>query len=138
MVVRVSSERNIDVMVLTQLSNAAWSVREHAFVLGSTKVGCALITEDGSIYGGCNIEHRFRSHDIHAEVNAIGTMVTAGGTRFRILLIAAEREFFTPCGACMDWIMQFASDDAVVVFQGTRAGEHVAYLATELMPYYPR
>ena len=98
---------------LDELSKAAWLVREHAFVFGPTKVGAALLTTDGRIYAGCNVEQRFRSHDVHAEVNAITSMVAGGQTEFLAIVVAAEKVRFTPCGGCMDWIYQFGGADCV-------------------------
>jgi cytidine deaminase len=49
-----------------------------------------------TIFSGCNVEHQFRCHDVHAEINAITTMVSAGGTDPVALLIVAERDRFTP------------------------------------------
>ncbi len=100
-------ERLITPTQLKEMSDAAWEVRRHAYVYGPTQVGAAVMTTDGSLFVGCNAEHRFRSHDIHAEVNAIGSMVAAGHTDLIAVVVVAERERFTPCGACMDWIYQF-------------------------------
>ena len=121
------------------LLSAAWAVRENAFVIGPTKVGCAVLSTDGRIFVGCNVEHRFRSHDVHAEVNAITSMVTAGGLQISMVAIAAEREQFTPCGACMDWIFQFADPDKCeVICQANLAGPVVRYGLKDLMPFYPK
>ena len=121
------------------LAEAAWKVRENAHVIGPTKVGCALIGVDGRTYVGCNVEHRFRSHDVHAEVNAITSMVSQGCESFRLMFIAAERDRFTPCGACMDWIMQFATNNEVlIVAQARIGGELQVFKTSQLMPYYPR
>ena len=123
--------------VLQRLAGAAWRIRENAYVLGKTKVGCAILSSDGRIFEGCNVEHRFRCHDIHAEVNAISSMVAAGGNRLLMVLIAAERDRFTPCGGCMDWIMQFGSDSTIIAFQASRNGPIQQYTAGQLMPFYP-
>lgn len=121
------------------LSRAAWEVRRHAHIIGPTPVGCAVLGVNEEIYTGCNVEHRYRSHDVHAEVNAISTMVAQGCRSLRAVFIAAERDRFTPCGACMDWIMQFADEgDCTVLAQATPGGKISSYLATELMPFYPR
>ena len=122
---------------LPDLTDKAWTVRLNAHVLGATKVGCALLAGDGSVFVGCNVEHRFRSHDVHAEVNAISSMVAGGQRKIIALVVVAERERFTPCGACMDWIMQFGSDDCVIGFQGRIDGPMTTYTAKELMPHYP-
>lgn len=119
------------------LSLKAWAVRENAYTIGNTKVGVSVLSESNKIYCGCNIEHKFRSHDIHAEVNAISNMVSFGDRLIKKILIVAERDFFTPCGSCMDWIMQFSNEDTIVGFQSSRDGEIHTFKTKELMPYYP-
>lgn len=120
-----------------QLSDRAWQVREHAYLFGKTKVGAAVLSESDKIYVGCNIEHVFRSHDIHAEINVISTMVAQGENKFKAILIVAERHKFTPCGSCMDWIMQHGGPDCRVAYQNSKDGEIFEFSATELMPHYP-
>jgi cytidine deaminase len=120
-----------------RLAKAAWRVRDSAHVLGATKVGAAALCGDGDIFVGCNVEHRFRSHDVHAEVNAITSMVASGCKTLRALLIAAERDRFTPCGACLDWIFEFGGETCLVAYQGQIGGEVVVMTAHELMPFYP-
>ncbi len=122
-----------------ELLAAAWRVRDSAYVIGPTKVGCALLSEGSRIYSGCNVEHRYRSHDVHAEVNAITNMVAAGERRLLALAVVAERERFTPCGACLDWIFQFADPEACIVFcQAVRNGPVTKYFLQELMPFHPK
>jgi cytidine deaminase len=130
-------EAGEDEQILTELAELAWRARDHAYMIGNTSVGCALLTDDERRFAGCNVEHRFRSHDIHAEVNAIGTMVAAGGRKITHLAVVAQRTRFTPCGACMDWIMQFATDECRIAFQGEKNGPIEVYTADQLMPYYP-
>lgn len=122
---------------LEELAKKAWEVRENAFIFGNTKVGAAAMARDGSVFGGCNVEHQFRSHDVHAEVNAIGSMVTAGHTDLIAIVVAADRERFTPCGGCMDWIYQFGGPECLVGFQRSPEGEISIFRANELMPFYP-
>lgn len=120
------------------LAQAAWRVRENAHIFGRTKVGAAALSADGEIFVGCNVEHRFRSHDVHAEVNAITSMVTSGRTELIAIVVAADRERFTPCGACMDWIYQFGQASCRVGYQSEPGGKLTVFSAEELMPYYPR
>ena len=127
----------IDSDDLARLASAAWRVRKNAYLIGKTAVGCAALGANGEIYSGCNVEHVFRSHDVHAEVNAISTMVAAGCKNLRAVVIAADRQRFTPCGACMDWIMQFGKGECVVSFQGRPDGPIESYTAHDLMPHYP-
>jgi cytidine deaminase len=92
----------------------------------------------GSIYVGCNVEHRYRSHDVHAEVNALTTMVAGGGSPAVAVLVAAERDRFTPCGSCLDWIFELGGPDCLVAFQGKPGGRVEILAARELMPHYPQ
>ncbi len=131
------AKRKIDPSIWDQLSTLAWKARENASIFGKTKVGCSLITETGAIYTGCNCEHIYRSHDIHAEVNAISNMIVNGEKKFIAILIVAERDFFTPCGSCMDWIMQHGIEECLVAFEN-KENKRVIYSSKELMPFYPR
>lgn len=119
------------------LSEKAWAIRACASIYGSTKVGAALLSQNNQIYCGCNLEHRFRSHDIHAEVNAISNMVASGEKILKAILIAAERDRFTPCGSCMDWIMQHGGRECLVAYQSSPDGQIYKFRAENLMPYYP-
>lgn len=122
----------------SQLAEAAWEVRRNSRLVGKTAVGCAVMSASGSIHVGCNVEHQFRSHDIHAEVNALSTMVAAGERQATQLMVVAERDLFTPCGACMDWIFELGGPDCIVLVQRDRGGDISRYVARELMPEYPR
>lgn len=123
------------------LSKKAWEVRNNASILGKTMVGAALLTDTGKIYVGCNVEQRYRNHDVHAEVNAICNMISNGDKCFVAILIAAERQKFTPCGSCLDWIFQFGGKNTLVAFQSDPASSIKQgvnlFSAYELMPHYP-
>lgn len=121
---------------LAHLSEVAWQYRENAFLFGKTKVGVAILAEDGAVFGGCNIEHEFRSHDIHAETCGIANMVASGRTKMTAILVVAERTMFTPCGSCLEWIMQFGGPDCRVYFQSSPTAEFVSWSASDLMPYH--
>ena len=64
-------------------------------------------------------------------------MVARGGDRAVMVLIAAERDHFTPCGSCLDWIFELGGDHCLVAFQPKPDGTVSALRADELMPYYP-
>jgi cytidine deaminase len=130
--------REIDQPTWGRLATAAWKVRDNAYLAGATKVGAAVLCPNGQVYAGCNVEHRFRSHDIHAEVNAIGSMVAAGERRFLAILVVADREHFTPCGGCMDWIMELGGPEAIVGVQRDTTEPARSWSAIQLMPYYPK
>ena len=120
-----------------KLSTEAWQARDNAFIFGSTKVGASVLSENQNVYNGCNVEHKFRSHDVHAEVNAITNMISKGEKKMIAIIIVAERLKFTPCGGCMDWIMQHGGENCIVAYQNEKNGEIYKFFAKELMPHYP-
>jgi len=120
------------------LAERAWRVRERARVHGKNQGRRRrAFQRKGRCNSGCNVEHIFRSHDVHAEVNALTTMTASGDGPAVAVLIASEREKFTPCGGCLDWIFELGGPETLVAFQGTVGGKITAFRADELMPHYP-
>jgi cytidine deaminase len=132
------SARTPAVDFVAALAEAAWAVRERSRLIGKTAVGCAVMTEEGDIYAGCNVEHQFRSHDIHAEVNALSNMVAGTSAKAVAVFVAAAREKFTPCGACLDWVFELSTPECVVFVQKDPSTPPSNYSLGELMPHYPR
>jgi cytidine deaminase len=121
-----------------EMAKCAWAVRENARVHGMTRVGASVLSAQGSVYAGCNVEHIFRSHDVHAEVNALTSMTAAGDGPAVAVLVAAQRDRFTPCGSCLDWIFELGGPATLVAFQGDPDGGDISVLlAEQLMPHYP-
>ena len=81
-------------------------------------VGCALISETGNLYRGCNVENASFGLTICAERNAIFAGVAAEGAGFRIarLAVIARGLEFPPCGACRQVIAEFGNDDVPLSF----------------------
>lgn len=119
------------------MSPAAWAVRENAHLIGNTAVGCIALAANGEMFAGCNVEHRHRCHDVHAEINAITSMLAAGEKDLVAILIVTDRERFTPCGGCLDWIFQFGGRECKVGYQNDPDGPMSHWTAEELMPHYP-
>lgn len=130
-------EKNNNEINWNKLCEEAWRCRENAFILGKTKVGACVQTVNGHFFSGCNVEQTYRNHDVHAEVNAISNMVSQGDKKIQAILIVAERNQFTPCGSCLDWIFQFGGENTIVAFQNSPTAEIIKYTAKELMPHYP-
>ncbi len=98
-------------------------------------VGAALLTENGNVYTGCNVENASYGLTNCAERTAIFTAVTAEGSGMHIRAIAVwcnPEGPCSPCGACRQVIFEFGPS-AVVLFQGKSGIEEV--LASDLLPY---
>ncbi len=120
----------------TALLAAAWEARERAYPWKSgTKVGCAIEMDLGGIATGCNIEGQWMT-SLHAEVVAVAEMAQCGA-RGTAVAIVSETSLFTPCGACLDWLIQFCDPRASVIIDN-RQGTPRQFELIELAPHYPR
>lgn len=104
-------------MTEPELINAAKAAREKAFAPHSNfRVGAALETESGEIYGGCNIESAAYGLTMCAERVAIFKAVFEGVSKFaRIAIVADTDELTPPCGSCRQLIWEFCGDIPVIM-----------------------
>ena len=121
---------------LSALFEAALRARGHAHAPYSRfKVGAAVRTASGAIYGGCNVENAAYPSGICAETAAIAAMVCAGETRIAQILVLGEgEEPLTPCGACRQRILEFADNDTLI-YCASASGPGVARTMDELLPH---
>ncbi|MCD6204273.1 MAG: cytidine deaminase [Candidatus Marinimicrobia bacterium] len=95
-------------------------------------VGAALLTEDGSIFRGCNIESSSYGLSVCAERNAIAAAVVNGHKKFKALAIYSNNGA-TPCGACRQVIWDICGDIPIYIF--TKDGEFEQYRSKDLLPF---
>lgn len=81
-------------------------------------VGAAILTSDGRIYTGCNVENRSYGLTNCAERTAMFTAVAEGARRIAAIAIAAPKADYPvgPCGACRQVLTEFGDDNVPVVF----------------------
>jgi cytidine deaminase len=114
--------------------DAARAVLADAYVPYSDyRVGAALLTDDGTVYTGCNIENANYSNSLHAEEVAVAEAVKRGHGSFdRIAVSSGARDGVTPCGMCRQTLAEFCDDDLVVLCD---EGDSLArYTLGELLP----
>jgi cytidine deaminase len=118
-----------------ELMNHARAVAAKAYAPYSRfQVGCALVTAEGGVYTGCNVENASYGLTICAERNAIFHAVAQEGQGMRIasLAVIALGHEFPPCGACRQVIAEFGAPQLPVTF--LQNGLLVTKTLAELLP----
>jgi cytidine deaminase len=94
---------------VNELVERAKQMRAQAYAPYSQfAVGAALITEDGAIFAGANVENASYGLAICAERSAAVSAVSAGHRSFRAIAIAGPEQTVTaPCGACRQFLNEF-------------------------------
>ena len=84
------------------LAEKAIEAKEHAYVPYSHfRVGAALLTADGKIYTGCNIENAAYTPTNCAERTAFFKAVSEGERDFTAIAISGDADdYLYPCGVC--------------------------------------
>ena len=98
------------------------------------RVGAAVLTDDGEVFTGCNIENANYSNALHAEEVAVGAAVRAGHRSIAAVAVTSgERDGVTPCGMCRQTLAEFGDED-VPVYCDTGDGDWNEYTLGELIP----
>ena len=122
--------------VYAQLADAARRGAAHAYCPYSHfRVGAAVLTEDGRISWGCNVENASYGLTICAERNAVFQAVAQsdGPTVIRAVVIyTPTAEPTAPCGACRQVINEFGPDAEIrSICDGPR---ELRFRLSELLP----
>ncbi len=98
------------------------------------KVGAAILTKDGSVIEGCNVENVAYGSTMCAERVAIYKAVSMGYKPgdFDAIAIASTGKNFSPCGSCRQVINEFG-DDIDIIFEWEE--KVVTASAKSMLPY---
>lgn len=110
---------------IQQLLRQARSAARRAYCPYSKfRVGAALLTTNGRVFAGCNVENASYGLTLCAERNAVGAAVAAGFRRFSAVAVVGGRapEPALPCGACLQVLAEFGGHDFQVIAAGLAPG----------------
>ena len=118
-----------------QLFTFARKAREAAYAPYSNfKVGAAVEADDGKIYTGCNVENISYPCGTCAEAGAIAAMICGGGKKIQKILVTADGNMLiTPCGACLQRILEFSTPDTQVLLADDKDVQKILSIQ-ELLP----
>ena len=122
-------------MEYRELISTALKFREKAYVPYSNfKVGAAVLTEDGTIYGGCNIENASYGATNCAERTAIFKAVSEGHKRIKAIAVVGDVSTYTyPCGICRQVMSEFA-DASLAVILIKNEEDYIVKTLEEVLP----
>ncbi len=117
-----------------KLIEVAKKYRENAYVPYSKfKVGAAVLTDGGKIFGGCNIENASYPVTNCAERTAIFKAVSEGEKNFSAIAVIADTEKpCSPCGACRQVMAEFKIPKIIMA---NLKGDVKIVTLEEILPY---
>lgn len=119
---------------LQKLIQAAIEMRKQSYSPYSNfAVGAAVLSNDGYIYGGCNIENASYGLTNCAERTAIFNAVSDGKRNISAIAIVADTDRpCSPCGACRQVIGEFKIP---CIIMANLKGEYKMVTLEELLPF---
>lgn len=124
---------------IRELAQKALDMRAMSYVPYSHfRVGAALLTEDGQIITGCNIENAAYGPTNCAERTAFFKAVSEGIYGFKAIAIAGgpedgELQYCAPCGVCRQVMAEFCESD-FKIYLVKSAEDRKEYTLAELLP----
>ncbi|MCM8710415.1 cytidine deaminase [Clostridium sp. SYSU_GA19001] len=113
----------------------ALKAKEKAYVPYSNfRVGAAVLTEDGSVYEGCNIENASYGATNCAERTAIFKAISEGHCEIKALAVVGDTStYIYPCGICRQVIAEFAKSDTPVILAKNEE-EYIVRTLVQILP----
>ncbi|MDC0145012.1 cytidine deaminase [bacterium] len=96
-------------------------------------VGCAILSNDGKVFLGCNIESAAYPSTMCAERVAIYSAIAQGVTNFKAIAIVS-RLSAKPCGPCRQIIHEYLGDIPIYVSNG-QDKDYETHSIKDLLPY---
>ena len=116
-----------------ELFRLAVEASENAYApFSNFHVGAALLTEDGKVFTGVNIENSSYGATICAERTAMVKAISEGARDFQSIAIAGNGGTSWPCGICRQFMYEFCPD--IRVISGENEDELQVYTLKELLP----
>lgn len=104
-------------MIYKELVKKAIEAKQNAYVPYSKfPVGAALLTKEGKVYTGCNIECASYGGTNCAERTAIFKAVSEGERNIEAIAVVSNvDDYIYPCGICRQVIMEFGSKIKIII-----------------------
>ncbi len=127
-----------------KLLDTALNAMNKAYVLWGFKVGAAVLADNSQIYAGCNVESWVSGLGTCAERCAINHAILHGNRKIKkvaIIMDASSRNEPMPCGACLQYINDFAENRKIEIVMAKAEKDKILFETVkikaleELLPF---
>jgi cytidine deaminase len=126
----------IDNETIINLQKLAIKMANYAYVPYSKfQVGAAILCDDNTMIGGCNVENLSYGLSNCGERTAIFKAISDGKIKFKALVIYSpqSQQYLSPCGACRQVLSEFVQSN-FPIYLGDSSGNFIKVTFGELMP----
>lgn len=104
------------------------------------KVGAALLTKEGNVFLGCNIENAAYSPTNCAERTAFFKAISEGEYNFEAIAVVGGKDgiitgSFPPCGVCRQVMREFCDPETFRIIIVKENDQYDEYTLKQLLPY---
>lgn len=132
----------MEVERVKELIRAAIEAQKYSYSPYSNfQVGAALLTKEGKIYTGCNIESASYTPTCCAERTAFSKAVSEGEREFKAIAIVGnpkgkqdQREYCAPCGVCRQVMAEFCELKTFEIVVAKSEEDYRTYTLDEILP----
>ena len=132
--------QNLEKSMISKLIETAMEQLKFSYTPYSNfKVGASLLTKNGQIYTGCNIENAAYTPTNCAERTAFFKAVSEGERHFAAICIVGGKDgkladYTSPCGVCRQVMMEFCEPEQFKIILAISREEYLIYTLKELLP----
>ena len=122
------------------LYDAARSVLKNAYSpYSEIKIGVSILSQEGEIFTGVNVENSSYPEGVCAETSAISAMISAGHKKIKQVYVVCDfrgtGEIATPCGGCRQRLKEFASSDIKISMSNLDQSKVETHTMEALLPF---
>ncbi len=98
-------------------------------------VGCAVLTESGKVYIGCNVENACINAGFCAEPIAIGQAIASGDKKIKQIAVINGTDIpCPPCGGCLQFISEFVDRETEIISANKSMSRIEKFKFKDLLP----
>lgn len=98
------------------------------------RVSAVVLTKEGEVFEGVNIENASYSPTICAERSALAAAISKGHRGFDTIIITGDSTDTYPCGVCRQFMAEFFDEDTKIVIANS-LDDYKTYTLEDLLPY---